>query len=266
MTARRRRGLAFAVGTGRSGYQPDMNAEMIQDRRASLSFVVALTALVGVLAYCDFPVEWLVNSQLSPLRSYVSELAVAGQPARSFFRVSDVVAGVGLIAVANLLMRWPPTTQASVAHLCAMVAGISSMADGLWPMPCAPSIDMSCRAKEEAIHTTQVVQPHTASSLIGFTALVCAIGLYGAVLTRHPGYGRLGAAGLSAAAAAALLGGVDVAMCLTSSTAWAGLVERLQIGVISAWLAALVIRAARDGVTVIDGCGPPRPQPGAVPE
>jgi len=58
-----------------------MNAEMIQDRRASLSFVVALTALVGVLAYCDFPVEWLVNSQLSPLRSYVSELAVAFEPA-----------------------------------------------------------------------------------------------------------------------------------------------------------------------------------------
>lgn len=223
-----------------------MNAEMVQDRRASLSVVATLTAFVGILAYCDFPVAWLVDSHLSPLRSYVSELAVAGQPARSFFRVSDIVAGVGLIAVANLLMRWPPTRQASVAHLCAMVAGVSSMVDGLWTMPCAPSIDVSCRATEEAIHTTQVVQPHTASSLIGFTALVCAIGLYGAALTRQPGYGRLGVSGLSAAAVAALLGSVDVAMCLTDSTAMVGLVERIQVCAIAAWLAVLVLRMAGD--------------------
>jgi hypothetical protein len=46
------------------------------------------------------------------------------------------------------------------------------------------------------------VEPHTVSSLIRFTALVCAIGLDGAAPTRHPGYGRLGASGLSAAAGA----------------------------------------------------------------
>jgi Protein of unknown function (DUF998) len=224
------------MGIGqKNGYQPGMNAEIVQDRRASLPLVVVgLTGFVGVLAYCDFPVQWLVNSHLSPLRSYVSELAVAGQPARSFFRFSDIAAGVGLIAVA------------SVAHLSAMVAGISSMADGLWPMPCAPSIDLSCRATEEAIHTAQVVQPHTASSLIGFSALLCAIGFYGAALIRNPGYRKLGASGLSAAAVAALLGGVDIAMCLTASTALVGLVERIQVTVIAAWLAVLILCVARD--------------------
>ncbi|MUL79341.1 DUF998 domain-containing protein [Mycobacterium sp. CBMA226] len=236
------------MGIGqKNGYQPGMNAEIVQDRRASLPLVVVgLAGFVGVLAYCDFPVQWLVNSHLSPLRSYVSELAVAGQPARSFFRLSDIVAGVGLIAVANLLMRWQPTKPASVAHLSAMVAGISSMVDGLWPMPCAPSIDLSCRATEEAIHTAQVVQPHTASSLIGFSALLCAIGLYGAVLIRNPGYRGLGASGLSTAAAAAFLGGVDIAMCLTASTALVGLVERIQVTVIAAWLAVLILCVARD--------------------
>ncbi|BBZ53045.1 MULTISPECIES: DUF998 domain-containing protein [Mycolicibacterium] len=167
-----------------------------------------------------------------------------GQPARTFFRISDIVAGVGFIAMANVLMRWQPTRQASVAHLCAMGAGVSSMVDGLWPMSCAPSIDSSCRATKETIHTTQLVEPHTASSLIGFTALVCAIGLYGVVLTRTSGYRRLGASGLSAVAA--ILGSVDVIMCLTASTALAGLVERIQVPVIAAWLAVLMLCVAGD--------------------
>jgi hypothetical membrane protein len=223
-----------------------MNAEIVQDRRAARPLFVTLTGFVGILAYSDFSVEWLVNSPLSPLQSYVSELAVAGQPARWFFRISDIVAGVGFIAMANVLMRWQPTRQASVARLSAMVAGFSSIVDGLWPMPCAPSIDLNCRATEEAIHTAQVVQPHTASSVIGFTALVCAIGLYGATLTGRPDYARLGASGLLAAAVAALLGGVDVAMCLAASTALVGLVERIQVCVIALWLAVLMLRVAGD--------------------
>ena len=253
-----------------------MNAEIIQDRRASVPLAaVGLIGFVGIVAYSDFPVQWLVNSHLSPLRSYVSELAVAGQPARSFFRASDIVAGAGLVAVANLLMRWQPTNRAAVAHLSAMVAGVSAIVDGLWPMPCAPSIDLSCRATEEAIHTTQFVQPHTASSLIGFTALVCAIGLYGTALTRHPRYGRLGASGLAAAAAAALLGGVDVAMCLTASTSLVGLVERIQVSVIAVWLAALTLCVAGDraasteppkwGQPAIGGCDRREPRPDAGP-
>ena len=229
------------MGSCGIGYQPDMHAGIVRDRRAALPLFVTLTGFVGILAYCDFPVAWLVNSQLSPLRSYVSELAVAGQPARSFFRVSDIVAGVGLVAVANLLMRWQPAKHASAAHLSTIVAGVSSIVDGLWPMPCAPSIDMSCRATEEALHNAHVVQPHTASSVVGFTALVCAIGLYGAALTRQPDYGRLGSSGLSAAAVAAVLGGVDIVLCLTASTAVVGLVERIQVCVIAAWLAVLML-------------------------
>ena len=45
---------------------------------------------------------------------------------------------------------------------------------------------------------------------------------------------------------AAILGSVDVIMCLTASTALAGLVERIQVPVIAAWLAVLMLCVAGD--------------------
>ncbi len=42
--------------------------------------VAAAVGLVASVAYSSFPLQWVVGSRLSVIRSYVSELSVAGQP------------------------------------------------------------------------------------------------------------------------------------------------------------------------------------------
>jgi len=204
----------------------------------------AIAGLVGLVAYCDFPLQWVIGSQLSPLRAYISELSVAGQPASLAFRISDIAAGIGLAVLASVFATWRPTSGTRTGRAALTAAAVASIVDGASPMTCAPSIDQQCWTADHAGLSTQLTQLHTISGLFGFSAVLIAIVSYSVALMHRPSTRCFGAAGLTVATAAAALGGIEVGMILTAA-GWTGLVERVQVCLISAWLASLAICVLR---------------------
>jgi hypothetical protein len=127
------------------------------------------------VAYCDFPLQWVIGSQLSPLRAYISELSVAGQPASLVFRISDIGAGIGLAVLASVFATWRPTSGTRTGRAALTGAAVASIVDGASPMTCAPSIDQQCWTADHAGLSTQLTQLHTISGLFGFSAVLIAI-------------------------------------------------------------------------------------------
>lgn len=218
----------------------------------------AVVGLVAIAAYCSFPLQWAVGSTLSPLRAYISELSVRGQPGALGFQAADAIAGLGLIALAVALAVWRPTGRMLAGSSALAVAGGASIVDSAAPMICAPSIDKPCRLSDQTDMIGQLVQPHALSGVIGFTAVLLALALFSSVLSGSPSARLLGGWGWAATAAGVVLGLVEVGMALRH-VGWVGLLERVQVSVISVWLAALTFRLLAAG----GGTGPSTMTPAA---
>lgn len=206
----------------------------------------SLVVLAGLIGYCDFPLQWVIGSPLSLTRSYISELSVAGQPAYQAFRTGDLVAGFGLAVLAGTLTLWRPSPQMRLGSAALTAAAATSIVDALSPMTCTPSTDIRCWDGDHAALLTQLSQLHTVSGVIGFTAMVIAIAAYGSALRRQSETRHLGCTGLAVAAVGAVLGCVQIGMALAASD-WTGLVERIQVLTMTAYLAVLAVVVARSG-------------------
>ncbi|SHW23700.1 Uncharacterised protein [Mycobacteroides abscessus subsp. abscessus] len=200
--------------------------------------------LVGLIGYCDFPLQWVVGSALSPTRSYISELAVAGQPYYQVFRIGDLVAGIGLAILAGVLVIWRPSSPMRLGSAALVVAAATSVVDALSPMSCAPSVDPRCWAADHAAVSTQLSQLHTISGVVGFTAVLLAMAAYGVALGGQPGMRRLGLVGLTCAAIGGVLGGIEIVTAL-ADTDWTGLFERIHVAIVGTFLVMLTFAVAR---------------------
>lgn len=200
--------------------------------------------LVGLIGYCDFPLQWIVGSPLSPTRSYISELAVAGQPYYQFFRMGDLVAGIGLAVLAGVLVIWRPSSPMRLGSAALVVAAATSVVDALSPMSCAPSVDPRCWAADHAAVSTQLSQLHTISGVVGFTAILFAMAAYGVALGGQPGMRHLRLMGLTCAAIGAVLGGIEIVTAL-ADTDWTGLFERIHVAIVGTFLVMLTFAIAR---------------------
>ncbi|MFJ9845951.1 DUF998 domain-containing protein [Kitasatospora sp. NPDC101155] len=202
--------------------------------------VAAGVGLFASVAYSSFPLQWVVGSRLSVIRSYVSELSVAGQSGAVVFRVGDTIGGVGLVVLAaGLAASCVRGSRWAVAGAIALaVTGLGSAADGVWPMPCAPSADPVCRALDRSTLSSQLAQAHTLTGLLEFTAAVIAAVLFGAVLLRLPGHHPLGLFTLAAGLAVGALGLGEIAMVLADARV-VGVPERAQVLLVSLFCAAL---------------------------
>ena len=203
-----------------------------------------VAVLVGLIGYCDFPLQWIVGSPLSPTRSYISELAVAGQPYYQFFRVGDLVAGIGLAILAGVLVIWRPSSPMRLGSAALVVAAATSVVDALSPMSCAPSVDPRCWAADHAAVSTQLSQLHTISGVVGFTAILFAMAAYGVALGGQPGMRHLRLMGLTCAAIGAVLGGIEIVTAL-ADTDWTGLFERIHVAIVGTFLVMLTFAIAR---------------------
>lgn len=203
-----------------------------------------VAVLVGLIGYCDFALQWVVGSTLSPTRSYISELAVAGQPYHQVFRIGDLAAGMGLAILAGVLVIWRPSSRMRLGSAALAVGAATSIVDALSPMSCAPSVDPRCWTADHASLWTQLSQLHTISGVVGFTAVLIAMASYGAALGSQPDTRRLGLVGLTCAAIGALLGGIEIATALTDSD-WTGLFERIHVTVVSTFLLMLTFVVAQ---------------------
>jgi hypothetical protein len=203
-----------------------------------------LVVFAGLIGYCDFPLQWVIGSPLSPTRSYISELSVAGQPAYQAFRIGDVVAGVGLTVLAGILLLWRPSPPMRLGSAALTAAAVTSIIDALSPMTCTPSTDIGCWDGDHAAVLTQLSQLHTVSGVIGFAAMVIAIAASGTALRRQSETRDLGSTGLGVAAVSALLGGVQIGLALNGSD-WTGLFERVQVLTMAGYLIVLTCVLAR---------------------
>ncbi|MEU0251622.1 DUF998 domain-containing protein [Streptomyces sp. NPDC006184] len=220
----------------------------------------AVLGMMGALAYSSFVLEAFLHTGLSPLHSYVSELSVTDRPYAFLFRAGDITAGCGLLALAMALARQLPATRRRTSGCVALaVTAAASIGDGVWPMPCAPSLDPVCRATDSADLDQQIGQIHTLSSLAEFTGAILAMVLLSKVL-RCTGHRRSAWWSLTAGVATAALGALEIAMALTGIR-WIGLPERAQVLLVSAWCAAMARLLIR-----MPPLSAPRHDPTAIPQ
>ena len=201
--------------------------------------VGGLAGLVAALAYSSFLLAGPLGSTLDPRNSYVSELGVPTQAASWFFRSTDVVAG-GLMVVLAVALRGslPRDWRRGVGTTALGLVGVSSVFDGWKPMACTPSIDRACRLREDAMGLLgQLREPHTVSSVTGVVAAIVSMAALGHLLASVRGHRRLGRYGQATALVAV---GLSVAeLPLTTADPGVGLIERLFVLGVSAWIATL---------------------------
>jgi hypothetical protein len=194
--------------------------------------------MVAGACYSSFLLAWPLGSRLSVTGSYVSELEAPGQPASTFFRLTDLVGGLFIVvlAVALLVRLWPEVRGAAGSLFLAGV-GLAAAADGLDPMPCTPSTSAVCRRDVDQISiVAQLHQWHTLSSILGACAAMTAMLLLG--ISRRVRRWRpwLGRASLAGGLLLVVLGVSEVPMTVGYGV---GAVERLHVGLISAWIITL---------------------------
>lgn len=185
---------------------------------------------------------WPLNGNPDVLAGYTSELASRDQPASWFFRTSDLLAGACFVLV-GLLGRvrwrdWLPRGRSAVAA-SVVVAGVATVVDATFALPCAPSFDSACAAREAAAPFAPEFFVHTVASVTVFGAVLASMALAArAVGQTDLAQGRLMA---SVAVAYAALNGVDVAWQALGGLGH-GYVQIVHVALAGAWMGLLAAR------------------------
>ncbi|WP_367048955.1 DUF998 domain-containing protein [Streptomyces sp. Je 1-332] len=220
--------------------------------RARTGAVSALLAL-GALAYSTWLIEPFLSTGLSPLSSYVSELAARDQPYGTLFRTTDLTAGLLVLAGAVGALRWLPRRWGTAVGWAGLALfGAATAVDSRLPLSCAPTADAACVARERAglvpaAHAAHAVSSSVAvaGALVGMVALTLAARRHGSLLSRA----------YSSALLLTLLELSATAWTLTAVAAfdaglgtWGlGVGQRLQVLLIAVWLGLLARAVVRRG-------------------
>ncbi|MEI5100191.1 DUF998 domain-containing protein [Streptomyces sp. PmtG] len=213
---------------------------------------VAALLVLGAAAYTSWALEAVLPTGLSPLRTYVSELAAEDQPYGAFFRAVDFAAGVLVCAGAVVgLARLRPGPGAPRVRLLAtlgwlglVVFGAATAADARLPLSCAPTVDAACAARERAGLVPATHSAHAVSSAVAVAgALVAMVLLTAAVRRVRAGGPRLRRA-LAVLVAVELVATVWTLAAVLALDAghgtWGlGVGQRLQVLAIAVWLVAV---------------------------
>ncbi|MFI8928157.1 DUF998 domain-containing protein [Streptomyces sp. NPDC053474] len=220
-----------------------------RDAEAPRAVRVAVAALLalGAAAYTSWTLEAVLPTGLSPLRTYVSELAAEDQPYGAFFRAVDFAAGVLVCAgalggLARLRCRAAVLSALGWAGL--VLFGAATAADARLPLSCAPTVDAACRARERAGLVPSTHAAHAVSSSVAVVGALVGMVLLTAAVR------RAGAGGARQRAALAVLVAVELAATVWTLAAvfafdaghgtWGlGIGQRLQVLAIALWLVGL---------------------------
>jgi Protein of unknown function (DUF998) len=200
------------------------------------AFAWLLAALAGV-TYASWVLQFVLNPELDPVNGYVSELSATDQPYHLLFSAGDFVSGLLMIAVVAVVLRAVrPRGHALAGWLALLVFGVSSIGDALFAMDCAPNSDTACALLERAGKVSFAHQFHSVTSaFVVAAAIVSLVAL--TVAARHarlPVIARWGWPLLLAETAAAV-----ATLPLMYSGVLLGVVERVQVALISLWLFAI---------------------------
>ena len=181
--------------------------------------------------------SWLfafINPHPAPISGYLSELAAAGQPHAWFFRSGDIVAGLLFITVAVLgRRRWERRfgRAAPWLALSTAIAGLGSIADTIAHMPCAPTLDVGCRALFPQAPSGPGFTAHAATSTL------VSLGFLASFVLAARGSGR--------ARRYLSLGSVVLVLTLgswvveTTAGTGQGYIQAVQVFLVSLWMARL---------------------------
>jgi Protein of unknown function (DUF998) len=206
--------------------------------------IASVTGLVAAALYSDWLVlEPVIGRDLSPTRSYVSELAARTQPGHVIANTLDLVCALCLLPCCARLtqaLRADRAPAAAVHGTYALIGFAAATAlNALVPMSCAPSLQPDCRAGGLALHGPAEDLTATALSVIAVGCSLASMALMGHGLARVPAWRNLARTGralfIPAAPLALLvgaLGALDVAV---------GLPQRALIVLQAAWMARLAI-------------------------
>lgn len=200
--------------------------------------------------------SWLLGTGLNPgldeVYGYVSELSARDQPGSVLFRATDAGAGALAVLAAVLGARRCPGVWARAGWAGLAVFGAATAVNGtLTPMDCATFVDSGCALREAFGLLSPAHRMHSVtSSLAGGGALLGMAGLGMAARTGARSLpGPRWALAFSAVTALATAG--TLVALLTGG--WAGVLQRLQLLVISGWLLALAAVALRHGSGHLEG-------------
>jgi hypothetical protein len=198
-------------------------------------------AIAAALLNSDWVLESLVDGRRAPVQGYVSELGARTQPHAAAFNVLTVATGLFLVvwlvagrpfhALTGRHRLWP-----RVAIVASAVAAAGTVADGLFPMDCAPSLSSRCARAAYADTVSWTDRVHTVESVVTTCALVAAMGAVAICLWLQR---RRIAAWLSAACAVLLTVCGSYEAVRDVEHHLIGTSERLATTLVSAWFLLL---------------------------
>lgn len=206
----------------------------------------AALGLIGAGLYTDWIVlDPTIGGDLSPVRSYVSELSALTHPHHLVANRLDVVSGVCVLLFAvGLLRRLPGAGAAQRLGGFGLAAfGLTTALNGLWPMTCEPSIQRLCAAGGLALHATVQDLAATALSVVAVLGVLGSMLAFGAALRAVPGWQAVAATGRWLFVVAGLLTVVVGVLALLDRDV--GLAQRPLVTVQSAWIAVLAVAVLR---------------------
>ncbi|WP_202456528.1 MULTISPECIES: DUF998 domain-containing protein [unclassified Streptomyces] len=212
------------------------------------SWTVAVPLAVAALLYNAWLLEAVVPTGLDARHSYVSELYAEDSPYRWLFGGLELSCAVLVVAGATAGGIRAVDGMARAGWWALAGLGVSSVADVLMPMTCAPSLRPDCRPVHPA-HTLTSAAVHFCL----FASLILII--RGARQHGRPDHVARWGPSLGAAA---LVSSLCTVGPLIGYGGWHGVAQRCHLLLVGAWLAMLafgVLRAAR----------PARPEAEAVP-
>lgn len=151
-------------------------------RRTTVTIAV-LTALV----YSSWVLGPWLNPDLDSINAFASELGADGQPFARVFRLADVVAALGFIAVAwlaypRLSPRSIPRSRAAwfnalphLVWLSVFLFAGATILDATFSMPCAESQVPHSVAISPQCRTTSMLVHETASILVGVGTIAATV-------------------------------------------------------------------------------------------
>ncbi|GAB3678434.1 DUF998 domain-containing protein [Saccharopolyspora tripterygii] len=198
--------------------------------------VAALCCVFAAVLYSLWILGPWLNPGLDALNGYVSEFAARDQPGSWFFRMGDGLAGLLAAAAAVAGIR---CSGGTIGWGGLLVFGVATALDGaLTPMTCASYVDSGCAVRElvGALPATHEIHEVT-SSVAALGAIVGMGGLAWAGIGPPARWGWIWCS-VTALATVVTLGALWIGL-------GAGVVQRVQLGLVAAWLIALAVTGVR---------------------
>lgn len=204
--------------------------------------IAAYLAAVAGVAYGAWALGFVLNPRLDAVNGYVSELSASDQPFHHVFAGGDLVAGALAIAVAAIVLRSRsrggvpssprPGGWESVGWSALLLFGGFVISDALFAMDCAPSIDTTCALRERAGRVSFAHEFHLVTSACAVTAGIVSV-LAPAIAARRR---TRVISRWSWPVMVAETGTALATLPLMYFGVFLGVIERVQVSVISLWL------------------------------